>query len=164
MSDEKCESEELLQGLDAYEEKQQETLTIIDELILAYKKAGDKQNAVKTEDELETITKDTNRDAVTVKSFILAMVTKQMKRNPVVLDTAQSKGYSDGVDQAHTSKVEVGEVNSWKELRLLRDDYERRAGEENLLRRRVLIEVWSVYKYQNLMATNRSLQVFGQLF
>jgi hypothetical protein len=29
---EKCESEELLQGLDAYEEKQQETLTIIDEL------------------------------------------------------------------------------------------------------------------------------------
>ena len=92
------------------------------------------------------------------------MVTKQMKRSPDVLDTAQSKGYSDGVDQAHTSKVEVGEVNSWKELRHLRDDCERRVGEENLLRRRVLIEVWSVYKYQNLMATNRSLQVFGQLF
>ena len=127
MSNEKCESEELLQGLDAYEEKQQATLTIIDELILAYKKAGDKQNAVKTEDELEIVTKDTNRDAVTVKSFILAMVTKPMKRSPDVLDTAQSKGYSDGVDQAHTSKVEV---NSWRELRHLRDDCERRAGEE----------------------------------
>ena len=109
---------------------QQETLTIIEELILAYKKAGDKQNAVKTEDELEIVTKDTNRDVVTVKSFIVAMITKPMKRSPDVLDTAQSKEYRDGVDQAYTSKIEVDEVNNWKELRQLMDDWERRAGEE----------------------------------
>ena len=63
MSNEKCESEELLQGLEAYEEKQQEMLTIIDELIAAYKQVGDERNAVKTEDELDFVTKETNRDA-----------------------------------------------------------------------------------------------------
>jgi hypothetical protein len=73
--------------LDAYEEKQQETLIIIDVLILAYKKAGDERNAVKTEDELELVTKDTNRDASTVKSFIAAMVINPTKRSPDVLDT-----------------------------------------------------------------------------
>ncbi|CAB4037252.1 Hypothetical predicted protein [Paramuricea clavata] len=96
----------------------------------SYKKAGDKQNAVKTEDELEIVTKDTNRDVVTVKSFIVAMITKPMKRSPDVLDTAQSKEYRDGVNQPYTSKIEVDEVKSWKELRQLMDDCERRAGEE----------------------------------
>ena len=95
-----------------------------------------------------------------------------MKRSPDVLDTAQSKGYSDGVDQAHTSKVEVGEVNSWRELWHLRDDCERRAGEEKPVKtegvnrslERLQIPKFDGDKYQNLMATNRSLQVFGQLF
>lgn len=156
MSDEKCESEELLQGLEAYEEKQQETFIIIDKLILAYKQVGDERNAVKTEDELDLVTKDTNRDASTVKAYISAMVIKPKTTRLGVEGTAQSKELLEGVYQETASKFEADEVNSW---RALGREWEAKPVQTGDVDRN--LERLQIPKFDG---DNRSSQVFGQHF
>ncbi|XP_028418888.1 uncharacterized protein LOC114544441 [Dendronephthya gigantea] len=106
MANEKSVAEELLQEVDTYEAKQQETWDIIEELITVYRTSGDERNAVKAEDELENIMRDTNRDATTVKSYATAMVSKQYspgavgdepfkKREGNAAEAIAKLGYSD---------------------------------------------------------------------
>ena len=120
MTDDSCGREDLIESLELYEEKQGETLLNIDELITAYKKAGDDRNAVKTEDELDQFTSETSRDIDTVKSFIAASAIKEAKEKHA---TARTKESSDQ-QQIPGSTTEAGLVNSWKDIRRLRSQYE----------------------------------------
>ncbi|XP_028407849.1 uncharacterized protein LOC114530429 [Dendronephthya gigantea] len=106
MANKKSVAEELLQEVDAYEAKQQETWDIIEELITVCRTLGDERNAVKAEDELGNIMRDTNRDATTVKSYVSAMVSKQYSPGAVG-DEPFKKVSENTVDHVPTSKAEV---------------------------------------------------------
>ena len=126
MTDDSCENESLIQGLEAYEDKKAEVLTIIDVLATAYKKAGDDRNAVKTEDEIDLVTSETNRDAATIKSYISATVIKESKSESLTSRAKQSDEQQQLRDEPGKtkSKAEVEGIDSWRELRCIRDDYE----------------------------------------
>ncbi len=132
ISDDSCEKECLIQGLEAYDEKQAEVLAIIDELAIAYKKAGDDRNAVKTEDELDLVTNETNRDVGTIKSFISATVIKETKSESVMSGVRQPDSQQqsrDRMDQMPTPNAEFEAINSWRELRRSRDEYEAKSNQ-----------------------------------
>ena len=86
MANEKSMAVYLLQELEAYQVKQQDECDVVEELIAAYKKVGDKRNVVKTEDELEVVMKETHCDADTVKSYVSALIGKQKRQNAVDMD------------------------------------------------------------------------------
>ena len=124
MADDSCEKESLIQGLEVYEDKQAEVLTIIDVLATAYKKAGDDRNAVKTEDEIDLVTSETNRDAATIKAYISAAVIKESKSESLTSRAKQSDEQQLLRDELGKtkSKAEVEGIDSWRELRCLRNE------------------------------------------
>ena len=63
--------EEILQCLEAFEVKKLETLEIIDQLISTYRQTGDEKNAVGTEEELDNVSIDADRDIASIKTVLL---------------------------------------------------------------------------------------------
>lgn len=58
-------------------------MAVIEDLATSYKKAVDDRKAVKTEEELDLIISDTNRDAATIKSYISDTMIKETRSKSV---------------------------------------------------------------------------------
>ena len=76
MSGDEPAREEILQSLEEFESKKFDVLGVIEALIGIYREIGDEKSAVKAEDELDNVTSDANKDASSVKEFLLTTFAK----------------------------------------------------------------------------------------
>lgn len=119
MTEETGEREGLIESLELFEDKQFEVLEILDELITAYKKAGEERKAIKTEDELDLVTADTNRDVASVKAYISAMVISLPKTKSIPFSAKGTEDVGKGVYSRREPISTIEEEESWREFKRL---------------------------------------------
>ena len=129
ISDEKTDQEAILQCLESFEAKKFETLQIIDDLISTYRRTGDERNAIKTEEELDNVSTDADRDVASVKAFLSTTFSKpatleslgtiKRRQEPRIrTDEEDSRTNDSQKDQAQVSRKEQICVNTvWKNTR-----------------------------------------------
>ena len=94
-------------------------MEILDELITAYKKAGEERKAIKTEDELDLVTADTNRDVASVKAYISAMVISLPKTKSIPFSAKGTEDVGKGVYSRREPISTIEEEESWREFKRL---------------------------------------------
>ena len=81
MAKESVNIDAILATLEDTEEKMLDVIQLLEDLVVTYKKNGDKQNLARTEEEIDKVAKDTDKEISRVKGF-LASRTKKIRNRP----------------------------------------------------------------------------------
>ena len=113
ISNETPDQEEILQGLEAFEDKKFETLEILDQLISTYRQTRDEKNAIRTEEEFDNVSIDADRDSASIKTVLLT--TKISKTSsPDVLLSKEKSSETLKMRQRREQQFQIDELDAYQ--------------------------------------------------
>lgn len=113
ISDEITDQEEILQCLEAFEVKKLETLEIIDQLISTYRQTGDEKNAVRTEEELDNVSIDADRDIASIKTVLLTTKISKIS-SPEVSPSKEKSSEMLKMRQRREQQFQIDELDAYQ--------------------------------------------------
>ena len=105
--------EEILQCLEAFEVKKLETLEIIDQLISTYRQTGDEKNAVGTEEELDNVSIDADRDIASIKTVLLTTKISKIS-SPEVSPSKEKSSEMLKMRQRREQQFQIDELDAYQ--------------------------------------------------